>query len=108
MEHNLIYVDATDRFLSKLENVADPEEKRKIIGGEFIRVFEEEARKLDGIDFLGQGTIYPDIVESGTKRQQSYIKVSLFYSLLFCYKKNSPTVFKVRLSLSLVNLTPTR
>ena len=64
---NLVYVDATDRFLSKLENVADPEEKRKIIGGEFIRVFEEEARKLDGIDFLGQGTIYPDIVESGTK-----------------------------------------
>ena len=67
LKANLIYVDATDRFLSKLENVADPEEKRKIIGGEFIRVFEEEARKLDGIDFLGQGTIYPDIVESGTK-----------------------------------------
>ena len=64
---NLIYVDATDRFLGKLEGVADPEEKRKIIGSEFIRVFEEEARKLDGIDFLGQGTIYPDIVESGTK-----------------------------------------
>ena len=64
---NLVYVDATDRFLSLLENVADPEEKRKIIGAEFIRVFEEEARKLDGIDFLGQGTIYPDIVESGTK-----------------------------------------
>ena len=64
---NLIYVDATDRFLGKLENVSDPEEKRKIIGGEFIRVFEEEARKLDGIDFLGQGTIYPDIIESGTK-----------------------------------------
>ena len=64
---NLVYVDATDRFLGKLEGIADPEEKRKIIGGEFIRVFEEEARKLDGIDFLGQGTIYPDIVESGTK-----------------------------------------
>lgn len=64
---NLIYVDATDRFLNKLAGVADPEQKRKIIGGEFIRVFEEEARKLDGIDFLGQGTIYPDIVESGTK-----------------------------------------
>lgn len=64
---NLIYVDATERFLGKLENVSDPEEKRKIIGGEFIRVFEEEARKLDGIDFLGQGTIYPDIIESGTK-----------------------------------------
>ncbi len=64
---NLIYVDATDRFLGKLENVADPEQKRKIIGAEFIRVFEEEARKLEGIEFLGQGTIYPDIIESGTK-----------------------------------------
>ena len=64
---NLVYVDATERFLGKLEDVADPEQKRKIIGGEFIRVFEEEARKLDGIDFLGQGTIYPDIIESGTK-----------------------------------------
>ena len=64
---NLIYVDATDRFLGKLEGVADPEEKRKIIGAEFIRVFEEEARKLEGIEFLAQGTIYPDIVESGTK-----------------------------------------
>ena len=64
---NLIYVDATERFLGKLEGVADPEEKRKIIGGEFIRVFEEEARKLEGINFLGQGTIYPDIIESGTK-----------------------------------------
>lgn len=64
---NLIYVDASERFLSKLENVGDPEDKRKIIGAEFIRVFEEEARKLEGIDFLGQGTIYPDIVESGTK-----------------------------------------
>ena len=64
---NLVYDDATDRFLTRLEGVEDPEQKRKIIGGEFIRVFEEEARKLDGIDFLGQGTIYPDIVESGTK-----------------------------------------
>ena len=68
---NLIYVDATDRFLGKLEGVADPEQKRKIIGGEFIRVFEEEARKLEGIDFLGQGTIYPDIIESGTKTAQT-------------------------------------
>lgn len=67
LKANLIYIDATERFLTKLENVADPEQKRKIIGGEFIRVFEEEARKLDGIEFLGQGTIYPDIVESGTK-----------------------------------------
>lgn len=64
---NLIYVDASERFLTKLENVADPEQKRKIIGSEFIRVFEEEARKQEGIDFLGQGTIYPDIIESGTK-----------------------------------------
>ena len=64
---NLVYVDATERFLGKLEGVADPEQKRKIIGGEFIRVFEEEARKLEGIEFLGQGTIYPDIIESGTK-----------------------------------------
>lgn len=67
LDANLIYVDATDRFLDKLANVADPEQKRKIIGGEFIRVFEEEARKLEGIEFLGQGTIYPDIIESGTK-----------------------------------------
>jgi len=67
LDANLVYVDATDRFLDKLAGVADPEQKRKIIGGEFIRVFEEEARKLEGIDFLGQGTIYPDIIESGTK-----------------------------------------
>ena len=64
---NLVYVDASERFLNKLENVSDPEQKRKIIGAEFIRVFEEEARKLEGIEFLGQGTIYPDIIESGTK-----------------------------------------
>ena len=67
LDANLVYVDATERFLTKLENVSDPEQKRKIIGAEFIRVFEEEARKLDGIEFLAQGTIYPDIVESGTK-----------------------------------------
>lgn len=65
MDANLVYVDATDRFLDKLVDVAEPEQKRKIIGGEFIRVFEEEARKQDGIEFLAQGTIYPDIVESG-------------------------------------------
>lgn len=64
---NLVYVDASERFLSKLAGVSDPENKRKIIGAEFIRVFEEEARKLEGIHFLAQGTIYPDIVESGTK-----------------------------------------
>ena len=61
---NLIYVDAVDRFLTRLEGVSDPEQKRKIIGAEFIRVFEEEARKQEGIEFLAQGTIYPDIVES--------------------------------------------
>ena len=61
---NLIYVDATDRFLDKLAGVSDPETKRKILGGEFIRVFEEESKKLSGIAFLGQGTIYPDILES--------------------------------------------
>jgi len=65
MDANLIYVDAADRFLKKLAGVADPEQKRKIIGSEFIRVFEEEAGKLDGIEFLAQGTIYPDILESG-------------------------------------------
>lgn len=65
MNANLVYVDAVDRFLDKLAGVAEPEKKRKIIGTEFIRVFEEEARKLDGVEFLAQGTIYPDIIESG-------------------------------------------
>ncbi len=64
LDANLVYIDATDRFLDKLVDVSDPETKRKIIGGEFVRVFEEEARKLEGISFLGQGTIYPDILES--------------------------------------------
>ncbi len=64
MDANLVYVDAVDRFLDKLADVADPETKRKIIGAEFIRVFEEEARKQEGIEFLAQGTIYPDILES--------------------------------------------
>ena len=64
MDANLVYVDAIDRFLGKLEGVEEPEKKRKIIGAEFIRVFEEEARKLEGIEFLAQGTIYPDIIES--------------------------------------------
>ncbi len=64
LDANLIYVDATDRFLSLLEGVSDPERKRKIIGGEFIKVFAEEAAKLQGISFLAQGTIYPDILES--------------------------------------------
>ena len=65
MDANLVYVDAVDRFLDKLAGVGEPERKRKIIGSEFIRVFEEEARKLEGIEFLAQGTIYPDILESG-------------------------------------------
>ena len=64
MDANLVYVDAVERFLGKLKGVSEPEKKRKIIGAEFIRVFEEEARKLEGIEFLAQGTIYPDIIES--------------------------------------------
>ncbi len=64
LDANLIYIDATDRFLDKLKDVAEPEKKRKIIGGEFIEVFNEEARKLTDVDFLAQGTIYPDILES--------------------------------------------
>ena len=64
LDANLIYIDATDRFLDKLAGVEEPEKKRKIIGGEFIVVFDEEARKLDDVDFLAQGTIYPDILES--------------------------------------------
>ena len=65
MDANLVYVDAADRFLDKLVGISEPEQKRKIIGAEFIRVFEEEARKQEGIEFLAQGTIYPDILESG-------------------------------------------
>ena len=64
MDANLIYIDATDRFLGKLAGVSDPEQKRKIIGKEFIEVFADEARKLEGVSFLAQGTIYPDILES--------------------------------------------
>lgn len=64
MDANLVYIDATDRFLDLLAGVSDPEQKRKIIGGEFIKVFDEEASKLEGIEFLAQGTIYPDILES--------------------------------------------
>ena len=67
MGANLIYVDGKERFLGKLAGVEEPEEKRKIIGNEFVYIFDEEAHKLDGIDFLAQGTIYPDIIESGTK-----------------------------------------
>ncbi len=69
LDANLIYVDATDRFLNLLENVSDPEKKRKIIGAEFINVFADEARKLEGVEFLAQGTIYPDILESFKKEE---------------------------------------
>lgn len=69
LDANLIYVDATDRFLDKLVDVADPETKRKIIGKEFIEVFADEARKLDGVEFLAQGTIYPDILESNKQAE---------------------------------------
>ena len=69
LDANLIYVDATDRFLDKLAGVADPETKRKIIGKEFIEVFADEARKLDGVEFLAQGTIYPDILESNKRAE---------------------------------------
>ena len=73
MDANLVYVDAVDRFLNKLEGVAEPEKKRKIIGAEFIRVFEEEARKQEGIEFLAQGTIYPDILESGPVKAHHHV-----------------------------------
>ncbi|MCH5159037.1 MAG: glutamine-hydrolyzing GMP synthase [Clostridiales bacterium] len=93
MNANLVYVDAVDRFLNKLENVSDPEKKRKIIGAEFIRVFEEEARKQDGIEFLAQGTIYPDIIESvGVKAHHNVgglpddLKFELVEPLKFLYK----------------------
>ncbi|MDE7396060.1 MAG: glutamine-hydrolyzing GMP synthase [Clostridiales bacterium] len=93
MKANLVYVDATDRFLNKLAGVADPEQKRKIIGAEFIRVFEEEARKQDGIEFLAQGTIYPDIIESkGVKAHHNVgglpadLQFELVEPLRFLYK----------------------
>ena len=90
---NLVYVDACDRFLDKLAGVEEPEKKRKIIGAEFIRVFEEEARKQEGIDFLAQGTIYPDILESdGVKAHHNVgglpedMKMELVEPLKFLYK----------------------
>ena len=98
---NLTYVDAVDRFLDKLAGVANPEEKRKIIGAEFIRVFEEEARKLEGIGFLAQGTIYPDIVESGPVKSQHNVgglpedlKFELVEPLKFLYKDEVRVVGK--------------
>ena len=101
MDANLIYVDAVDRFLDKLSGVAEPEKKRKIIGAEFIRVFEEEARKLDGIGFLAQGTIYPDIIESdGVKAHHNVgglpedLKFELVEPLKFLYKDEVRVVGK--------------
>ena len=93
MDANLVYVDAVDRFLGKLEGVEEPEKKRKIIGAEFIRVFEEEARKQEGIEFLAQGTIYPDIIESdGVKAHHNVgglpedMQFELVEPLKFLYK----------------------
>ena len=90
---NLVYVDAVERFLGKLKGVSEPEKKRKIIGAEFIRVFEEEARKLEGIEFLAQGTIYPDIIESdGVKAHHNVgglpedMQFELVEPLKFLYK----------------------
>ena len=101
MDANLIYVDAVDRFLDKLAGVAEPEQKRKIIGAEFIRVFEEEARKLDGIVFLAQGTIYPDILESdGVKAHHNVgglpedLKFELVEPLKFLFKDEVRVVGK--------------
>ena len=98
---NLTYVDAVDRFLDKLAGVAEPERKRKIIGAEFIRVFEEEARKLEGIGFLAQGTIYPDIVESGPVKSHHNVgglpedlKFELVEPLKFLYKDEVRVVGK--------------
>lgn len=101
MEANLIYVDAVDRFLDKLAGVAEPEQKRKIIGAEFIRVFEEEARKQEGIEFLAQGTIYPDIIESdGVKAHHNVgglpedLQFELVEPLKFLYKDEVRVVGK--------------
>ncbi len=101
MNANLVYVDATDRFLNKLAGVSDPEAKRKIIGAEFIRVFEEEARKLEGIEFLAQGTIYPDILESvGVKAHHNvgglpeYLRFELVEPVKFLYKDEVRVVGK--------------
>ena len=101
MNANLVYVDAIGRFLSKLEGVSDPEKKRKIIGAEFIRVFEEEARKQEGIEFLAQGTIYPDIIESdGVKAHHNVgglpedLKFELVEPLKFLYKDEVRVVGK--------------
>ena len=99
MDANLVYVDAVERFLGKLADVEEPEKKRKIIGAEFIRVFEEEARKQEGIEFLAQGTIYPDIIESdGVKAHHNVgglpedMQFELVEPLKFLYKDEVRTV----------------
>jgi GMP synthase (glutamine-hydrolysing) len=101
MDANLIYVDAVERFLAKLAGVSDPEKKRKIIGAEFIRIFEEEARKQDNVEFLAQGTIYPDIIESdGVKAHHNVgglpedLQFSLVEPLKFLYKDEVRVVGK--------------
>lgn len=101
LDANLIYVDATDRFLNLLAGVADPEKKRKIIGNEFIKVFDEEAGKLSGISFLAQGTIYPDILEShGVKAHHNVgglpedMKMELVEPLKLLYKDEVRVVGK--------------
>lgn len=101
LDANLVYVDAVERFLSKLADVSDPETKRKIIGAEFIRVFEEEARKQENIEFLAQGTIYPDIIESdGVKAHHNVgglpedLQFKLVEPLKFLYKDEVRVVGK--------------
>ena len=101
MNANLVYVDAVERFLGKLAGVSEPEKKRKIIGAEFIRVFEEEARKQEGIEFLAQGTIYPDILESdGVKAHHNVgglpedLKFELVEPLKFLFKDEVRVVGK--------------
>ncbi len=101
MKANLVYVDAVERFLGKLDGVSESERKRKIIGAEFIRVFEEEARKLDRIEFLAQGTIYPDILESGPVKAHHNVgglpedlRFELVEPLKFLYKDEVRVVGK--------------
>lgn len=114
LDANLIYVDATDRYLEKLAGVTDPERKRKIIGAEFIRIFEEEARKLQGIEFLAQGTIYPDIIESdGVKAHHNVgglpedLRFELVEPLKFLYKDEVRVVgYELGLPRAMVNRQP--
>ena len=114
LDANLIYIDATDRFLNLLKDVAEPEKKRKIIGGEFIKVFDEEAGKLKDIEFLAQGTIYPDILESdGVKAHHNvgglpeYMQLSLVEPIKLLYKDEVRVVGKaLGLPASMVDRQP--